>query len=116
MPGFDRTGPLGRGPMTGGRHGLCARPSPEDDFTLASECRGGYGMGRGCGRGARRGGGGRGHRNEYYATGLHGWERGRGVALTDDERADALKARERALADELDRVRASLVKVSGEER
>ncbi len=23
MPGFDRTGPIGTGPMTGGRRGLC---------------------------------------------------------------------------------------------
>ncbi len=27
MPGFDRTGPEGRGPMTGGRRGLCQVPT-----------------------------------------------------------------------------------------
>jgi hypothetical protein len=26
MPGFDGTGPLGRGPMTGGGRGFCAMP------------------------------------------------------------------------------------------
>ncbi|MDQ7793215.1 MAG: DUF5320 domain-containing protein [bacterium] len=26
MPGFDRTGPEGRGPMTGGGRGLCRVP------------------------------------------------------------------------------------------
>jgi hypothetical protein len=26
MPGFDGTGPMGRGPMTGGGRGFCAMP------------------------------------------------------------------------------------------
>lgn len=28
MPGFDGTGPMGMGPMTGGGRGFCAVPSP----------------------------------------------------------------------------------------
>jgi len=28
MPGFDRTGPLGQGPMTGWRRGWCSAGSP----------------------------------------------------------------------------------------
>ena len=65
MPGGDRTGPMGLGPMTGRAAGFC----------------GGYGMpgymnpvgGRGYwGRGR---GGGRGWRNWFYATGLTGWQR-----------------------------------------
>ena len=28
MPGFDGTGPCGRGPMTGGGRGYCAVPQP----------------------------------------------------------------------------------------
>jgi len=50
MPGFDRTGPGGKGPMTGGGRGLCA-----------SQNRGGiwpgrgYGMGFGRGQGQARG-------------------------------------------------------------
>jgi len=39
MPGFDRTGPLGRGPLTGGGRGPCG---------------GGGRFGRGGGRGGRR--------------------------------------------------------------
>ena len=27
MPGFDGTGPMGQGPMTGGGRGFCAMPS-----------------------------------------------------------------------------------------
>jgi hypothetical protein len=58
MPGFDRTGPMGMGPRTGGGFGLC-RPGrtrtaiPED---LRSE---GYAP-RGAGRGFAPWGGGRG--------------------------------------------------------
>lgn len=55
MPGFDRTGPMGAGPMTGGGWGLC-NPNPR-----------GYG-GRGFGRGRGRGRG-------YNA----GFGRGRGL-------------------------------------
>ena len=66
MPRGDRTGPDGRGPMTGRARGYCAgyeqpgqmTPIPGRDF---------WGWG-GCG-------GGRGWRNWYYATGLPGWQR-----------------------------------------
>ncbi|NLE22486.1 MAG: DUF5320 domain-containing protein [Actinobacteria bacterium] len=52
MPGLDGTGPFGQGPMTGGRRGYCA----------------GAFSSPGAGRG-------RGWRNQYYATGLTGWQR-----------------------------------------
>jgi len=32
MPGFDGTGPLGRGPMTGGRRGRCMFPFTRADL------------------------------------------------------------------------------------
>jgi hypothetical protein len=68
MPGGDRTGPRGHGPLTGRGLGFCrgAREggSPE----------GYYGPGRAFGSGW-----GRGWRHCYYATGLPGWARaGRG--------------------------------------
>lgn len=65
MPGGDRTGPMGMGPMTGRGAGHCA----------------GYAMpgfaGRGPGRGIWGGGRGRGRgrRNWFYATGVPGWQR-----------------------------------------
>lgn len=69
MPGGDRTGPRGMGPMTGRGAGYCGgygvpgymNPMP------------GFGFGRGgfFGRGGR--GGGRGWRNRFYATGMPGW-------------------------------------------
>jgi len=72
MPGGDRTGPMGMGPMTGRGAGFCA----------------GFGvpgfMNRGPGgffRRGRGGGGGRGWRNMFYATGLTGWQRAMGVPV-----------------------------------
>lgn len=58
MPGFDGTGPLGQGTMTGGGRGCCvagAGPFVGRSF-----------YGRGIGRGFR---------NCFYATGLPSWVR-----------------------------------------
>ena len=68
MPGGDRTGPLGWGPMTGRAAGLCAG-YPVSGFVNPLPGRG-FGRGWGTGRG-----GGRGHRNWFCATGLTGWQR-----------------------------------------
>jgi hypothetical protein len=73
MPGGDRTGPMGLGPMTGRAAGYCAgfampgygNPAPGRGFGM------GFGRGRGFG-GRGFGGGGRGWRHWYYATGLPG--------------------------------------------
>ena len=60
MPGGDRTGPRGFGPMTGRGMGWCA----------------GANRGYGPGRANMFGGGrGRGWRHRYYATGVPGWRR-----------------------------------------
>ncbi|NLE39246.1 MAG: DUF5320 domain-containing protein [Pirellulaceae bacterium] len=70
MPGGDRTGPAGMGPMTGRGAGFCAGANVPGFLN-----RGFGGFGRG------RGGGGRGWRNRHYATGLTGWQRaGMGAA------------------------------------
>ena len=69
MPGGDRTGPMGLGPMTGraagygGGYGVPGymNPIPGRGFG------GGFGRGRGG-----WGGGGRGRRHWFYATGLPG--------------------------------------------
>jgi len=68
MPRGDGTGPLGMGPMTGRAAGYCA------GYTVPGFVNPGYGIGLwGCGRGIRRG-----FRNQFYATGLTGWQRGGG--------------------------------------
>jgi len=72
MPGGDRTGPRGMGPMTGRAAGFCAGyPAPG----FANPMWGGgfgWGFGRGRGMGGR---GGWGRRNWFYATGVPGWQR-----------------------------------------
>ncbi len=58
MPNFDKTGPQGKGPMTGRGLGYCAGHNPGDEDNRPSFGRG-YGRGRrrrrGCGRGLGRG-------------------------------------------------------------
>lgn len=76
MPGGDRTGPAGMGPMTGRAAGYCAG-YPVPGFANPVPGRGlGWGWGRGPGWGWSRGG--RGWRNWYRATGLTGWQRAAG--------------------------------------
>ncbi len=53
MPGFDRTGPMGAGPMTGGARGRC---NPATAATVTAYASGyGYGRGLGLRRGFRGG-------------------------------------------------------------
>ena len=67
MPGFDRTGPMGAGSMTGGRRGLCNPATAAGarayigpyayggGLGLRRGFRGGYSRGAGLGRGYGRG-------------------------------------------------------------
>jgi len=67
MPGGDGSGPMGMGPMTGRAAGYCAGFAAPGFMNPA----GGFGR-AGFGRGAGFGGGGRGWRNRFYATGIPG--------------------------------------------
>ena len=117
MPGGDKTGPSGLGPMTGRKAGLCAG-YPVPGYMNP------YGWGAGMGfRG--RGGGGRGWRNRFYATGLTGWQRAAfgwppwgimppqfmpGFAptaqpMTREQELDALKAQAEQFENALDHIR-----------
>ncbi|MBN1946906.1 MAG: DUF5320 domain-containing protein [Bradymonadales bacterium] len=78
MPGGNRMGPLGQGPMTGRGAGYCAGYNVPGYMNPIGGR--GVGFGRGGGRGGGRGrggggGGGWGYRNWYHATGLYGWQR-----------------------------------------
>ena len=84
MPGGDRTGPEGTGPMTGRAAGFCAGYGTPGYMNA-----GGRGLGMGFGRGGGFGGGGRGCRNRFYATGLPGWMRGGRGATMPSEPAPA---------------------------
>ena len=66
MPGFNRTGPRGMGPMTGGRRGICAGYRAPAYPTAASWP---------AYHGGRGGFGGRGWRHWYHSTGMPGWAR-----------------------------------------
>ena len=57
MPGFDRSGPMGAGPMTGGSRGLCSPATVRDAKEFIGGYNGGLGFhgGFGRGRGWRRG-------------------------------------------------------------
>jgi hypothetical protein len=78
MPAGDGTGPMGMGPMTGGARGYCAGyPAPGGVRPGSGRTFLGRGAYRGAGRSAGLGfgGGGRGWRHWYYATGLPRWAR-----------------------------------------
>lgn len=56
MPGFDGTGPMGAGSMTGGGRGYCAAPGAAAQPVYGGRGFGrGYGFGRGFGAGFGRG-------------------------------------------------------------
>lgn len=108
MPGGDRTGPGGMGPMTGRGLGYCAGYGAPGYVNPAP----GFGLGRGRGRGWW--GGGRGWRHWYYATGLPGWARyGYPPAqtygpywqpMTDEQETELLRNQAEALKRELDAI------------
>ena len=67
MPGFDRSGPMGLGPMSGGRRGLCNPVNTGYDTRFAGMS--GFGRGMGLGRGFRGGF----NRGMGRAFGRRGW-------------------------------------------
>ncbi len=67
MPGGDRTGPMGQGPMTGRAAGYCTGSAAAGYASTPGGGRGRGGFGGGRGR--------RGRRNQWNATGLTGWQR-----------------------------------------
>ena len=105
MPGFDGTGPMGMGPMTGGARGVC-----NPNYRQSAMTGFGPGMGRGGGRG-------RGSRNMYWATGVPGWMRTGNAGLRGMpynapdpgvQEIDVLKTQAKALETELEAIRARL--------
>jgi hypothetical protein len=111
MPRGDGTGPMGMGSMTGRALGYCAgfnkpgyaNPAGAEGFTAGAGRRG-----FNCGRGFY--GGGHGHRNMYYATGLPGWMRGQGsfppqVNIPPEDEAGRLKSLETSIVKELEEIR-----------
>jgi hypothetical protein len=118
MPGGDRTGPAGWGPMTGRGAGFCAG-YPVAGFMNPAWGRGG--RGRGWGRGA--GGGGWGHRHGYFATGIPGWQRAWPTSypppatapfapfLTKEQELDLLRSQAKSFEQALDDLRRRIQEV-----
>lgn len=90
MPGGDRTGPMGQGPMTGRGMGYCT---------------GNVQPGFGCGPGRR--GRGRGFRNMFYMTGQPGWHRCYMPAAAPDPKK-ALENQAKYLEEELKQIQDEL--------
>ena len=119
MPGGDRTGPGGMGPMTGRAAGYCAGYDAPG-YANAAPGRGfGLGWGGGWGRG-------RGWRHQYYATGLPGWVRFGGGAPawgygpyagqpTREQEVESLKTQAGRLKEQLDAINQCLAELEKEE-
>ena len=102
MPGFDRTGPQGAGPMTGGARGLCNPRATGYDPQFVGGF--GYGRGFGMGRGYRRGFG-RGMGMGYgRGFGLYPAEYGPGYPLESADETAQLKAEADYLKSSLDAI------------
>ena len=112
MPGGDRTGPLGLGPMTGRRAGYCAGypvPGFMNPFMgyPGYDLGFGHGFGRGLGRGMRRG---LGYRYMPYGPAAFGYN----PAITAEEELNMLKEYAKLLQEQLEEVQKQ-VKVLEEE-
>jgi hypothetical protein len=91
MPRFDRTGPMGAGPMTGGARGRC---NPATVGNIPAYSGGGYGRGLALRRGFR-GGYGVGQGRGRGAGGGYGWyppAAGPGYSMGPAGELDMLKA------------------------
>lgn len=95
MPGGDRTGPQGMGPMTGRGAGYC---------------RGAGEPGQASGR-MGWGGGGRGWRHRFWATGQPGWMRQASAGQEPDRERQTLADQVSALSAQLDTLRARLAQM-----
>ena len=105
MPGFDGTGPMGQGPMTGGGFGYCGpgnRAQSMRGFGRGRGYRGGFGPGFGRGRGFGRGFGGQGFQ-PAWGSGYDPANRG-AYAMNPKEEANMLREEADALRGELDSI------------
>jgi len=101
MPGFDQSGPIGAGPMTGGRRGLCNPANAGYDFRFD----GMFGLGRGMrfGRGFRGGF----SRGMGRAFGRRGWNQPSyypGYVQNPEEELNMLKAEANSIKYSLDMI------------
>ena len=105
MPGFDGTGPMGMGSMTGGGFGFCGagnRARNTGGFGRGRGARGGFGAGFGRGRGFGKGFGGRAYPSSWgpgYGSAASG-----GYAMAPKEEVNMLRDEAAALQAELETI------------
>jgi len=107
MPGGDRTGPMGGGPMTGRGAGYC-RGLLQPGYASPG---GGRGFGGGGGRG-------RGQRNRFFASGLPGWARGWGsgtdaATVSPEQEKQLLQQQVQQLQDSLEAIQNRIQELDG---
>ena len=111
MPGYDKTGPSGIGPMTGRGAGYCAGNAvPGNAPPLGRRGRGGPGRGAG---------GGRGRRNRFFVTGLPGWRRAEGAAspnppMTQQQELNVLRGEAENFGQALDEIKNRIEQLESE--
>lgn len=101
MPRFDRSGPMGAGPMTGGRRGFCNPANREYDRRFS----GYFGFGRGMRLG--RGFGGGYDPDMGRAFGWRGWNQPSyypAYAQNSEEELNMLKAEANSVKNSLDMI------------
>ena len=101
MPGFDRSGPMGLGPMSGGRRGLC-NPT-NTGYGTRSAGYVGFGRGMGLGRGFRGGF----NRGMGRASGRRGWNQPSyypEYAQNPEDELNMLKAEANSVKNSLDMI------------
>ena len=101
MPGGDRTGPNGMGPMTGRKAGFCTGNN-----------KAGFAGGSGAGRG---GGRRKGYRNMFFATGQPGLKRFNNPIISKKDEKQMLIDQAEGLKQELENISSRLDEVSKEE-
>ncbi len=111
MPGFDRTGPWGSGPMTGGRRGLCASRSTGGNWFGR-----GRGSGRGMGSGRGRGFGmGRGFGRSARVPDYYDMPYSSAPPMNRDQEIDFLQNQAQAIKEELEDIEARISEIQQKE-
>ena len=110
MPGFDRSGPMGAGPMTGGRRGMCGGA-----YGRPGNIGYGYGYGAGRGLGFRRGHG-RGRGVGYAGYGGYPVPRSLAPAypVSSADELAMLQAEAKAIQASLESIRSRILEIEKE--
>jgi len=110
MPGFNGSGPMGAGPMTGWGRGLCGRPAGAGNLPATGR---GYGFGYGRGMGFRRGAGRGLGRGYGPAAGGYGTlpETGYGYPASKADQIEMLRSNAEAMQNSLEAIQQKIAEL-----